>query len=157
MTSGNPIALLNPLLVGAGSALCTIAIQGLVVRTIAGEVRRDLKRGRLGVHFWIDLTFIAAATTLALVGHLIEMGIWALVFEWCGEFSDFATAFYHSAVNFTTLGYGDVEMSARWKLLGPLEAADGMLMFGVSTAVIFAVVQRLIQARMGVLSGDMRP
>ncbi len=54
------------------------------------------------MHFWTDLIFIAAATMLALVGHLVEMGIWALVFELCGEFSDFATAFYHSAVNFTT-------------------------------------------------------
>ena len=88
---------------------------------------------------------------LALVGHLAEMGIWALVFEFCGEFSNFATAFYHSAVNFTTLGYGDVVMSARWKLLGPLEAADGMLMFGITTALIFALVQRLIQTRMGPL------
>jgi hypothetical protein len=157
LAPANHIAILNPLLVGVGGALCTIAIQGLVVRTIAGAVRHDLKRGRLGVHFWTDLIFIAAATTLALVGHLIEMGIWALVFEWCGEFPDFATAFYHSAVNFTTLGYGDLVMSARWKLLGPLEAADGMLMFGVSTAVIFTVVQRLIQARMGPLSADTRP
>lgn len=69
------------------------------------------------------------------------------MFELCGEFRDFAAAFYHSAENYTSLGYGDVVMSAKWKLLGPLETADGMLMFGVSTAMIFAVVQRLIQTR----------
>ena len=140
---------MEPLLVGVATALCTVAVQGLVVRTIVGEVRRDMKRGRLGVHFSTDLLFIAAATMLALVGHLVEMGLWALVFQLCGEFSDFATAFYHSAVNFTTLGYGDVVMSPRWRLLGPLEAADGMLMFGVTAALIFAVVQRLIQTRLG--------
>jgi voltage-gated potassium channel Kch len=151
VASSNQPALLNPLLVGIASALCTIFVQGLVVRTIAGEVRRDLKRGRLGARFATDLLFIAAATILALLGHLVEIGIWALVFEFCGEFSNFATAFYHSAVNFTTLGYGDVVMSARWKLLGPLEAADGMLMFGVTTALIFTLVQRLIQTRMGPL------
>ena len=48
---------------------------------------------------------------------------------------------------YTTLGYGDVVMSSSWKLLGPLETADGMLMFGVSTAMLFAVIQRLIQTR----------
>jgi len=65
----------------------------------------------------------------------------------CGEFSEFGTAYYHSAVNYTTLGYGDIVMSPAWRLLGPVEAANGMLMFGVSTAMIFAVIQRLIGAR----------
>jgi hypothetical protein len=50
-------------------------------------------------------------------------------------------------VNYTSLGYGDVIMSASWKLLGPLETADGMLMFGVSTAMLFAIIQRLLQAK----------
>lgn len=53
----------------------------------------------------------------------------------CGEFPEFAVASYHSAVNYTTLGYGDVIMTASWKFLGPLEAANGMLLFGVSTAL----------------------
>jgi hypothetical protein len=65
----------------------------------------------------------------------------------CGEFSGFAAAFNHSAVNYTTLGYGAVVMTPSWRLLGPLEAANGMLMFGVSTAIIFAVIQRLIHIR----------
>ncbi|WP_207231683.1 ion channel [Edaphobacter modestus] len=64
-----------------------------------------------------------------------------------GEFQEFGAAYYHSAVNYTTLGYGDVIMSPSWKLLGPLEAADGSLMFGVSTAMIFTVILRLIQTR----------
>jgi hypothetical protein len=65
----------------------------------------------------------------------------------CGEFSAFGNAFDHSAVNYTTLGYGNVVMSPLWRLLGPLEAANGMLMFGVSTAMIFTVIQRLVEAR----------
>ena len=72
---------------------------------------------------------------------------WAGVFDLCREFPNFAPAFYHSAVNYTSLGYGDVVMSSSWRLLGPLETADGMLMFGVSTAMLFAVIQRLIQTR----------
>jgi hypothetical protein len=84
---------------------------------------------------------------VALVAHLIEIAIWAILFLVCGEFSDFGAAYYHSAVNYTTLGYGDVIMTPSWRMLGPLEAANGMLMFGVSTAIIFAIIQRLIQAR----------
>lgn len=65
----------------------------------------------------------------------------------CGEFRGFGSAYYHSAVNYTTLGYGDVEMSPSWRLLSPLEAVDGMLMFGASTAMIFAIIQRLLETR----------
>jgi hypothetical protein len=117
---------------------------------IINRVRSDLEKGRVGTRFSTNLGLATTMTLLALVGHLVEIGLWAIVFELCGEFSDFTAAFYHSAVNYTTLGYGDVVMSPRWKLLGPLEAADGMLMFGVSTALIFAVVQRLIQTQFGV-------
>jgi hypothetical protein len=46
-----------------------------------------------------------------------------------------------------SLGYGDVIMTPSWKLLGRLEAADGALRFGVSTAMIFAVIVRLVQAK----------
>ena len=83
----------------------------------------------------------------ALAAHLVEIALWAAVFLMCGEFTQFGTAYYHSAVNYTTLGYGDVVMTPAWRLLGPLEAADGMLMFGVSTAIIFALIQRLIRDR----------
>ena len=79
--------------------------------------------------------------------HLIDIAIWAVLFLVCGEFSNFGTAYYHSAVNYTTLGYGDLIMTPSWRMLGPLEAANGMLTFGVSTAIIFTVMQRLIQAR----------
>lgn len=63
-----------------------------------------------------------------------------------GEFSEFATALYSSAVNFVTLGYGEIIMTDRWRLLGPLEAINGVLMFGVSTAVITAAIIELIKA-----------
>ena len=59
-----------------------------------------------------------------------------------------AAAFAHWVHNFTTLGYGDIVMSPAWRLLGPLEAVAGMLMFGVSTALLFAVTQRLIRLRL---------
>ena len=94
------------------------------------------------------MSIVAGATLLALLAHLVEIAAWALVFGLCGEFPNFAAAFYSSAENYTTLGYGDVVMSAAWRLLGPLEAADGMLMFGVTTAMIFAIIQRLVQSRL---------
>jgi hypothetical protein len=78
----------------------------------------------------------------ALVG--IGMMLIALAIR---EFADFALAFDHSAVNYTTLGYGDIVMSPRWRLLGPQEAASGTLAFGRSTAVVVTVVIRLFRYR----------
>ena len=75
------------------------------------------------------------------------MALWAVVFLLGGEFPDLGAAFYHSATNYTTLGYGDVIMSPAWRMLGPLEAADRMFMFSVSTAMVFAAIQGLAQTR----------
>ena len=122
-------------------------IHGVAVTAVVHFVRYQRLLGRAGIGFWRDVIIVSVAILLALLAHLVELVLWALVFILCGEFSHFATAVYHSAVNYTSLGYGDIVMSARWRLLGPLETADGMLMFGISTAMIFAVIERLVRTR----------
>jgi ion channel len=141
------IAILIPLAVGASAVTCTIFIHALAVIATVSFVRHERKRGRVGAGFWVDLAIVVVAISVALVSHLIEIASWAVLFVICREFPNFGVAYYHSAVNYTTLGYGDVIMTPSWRMLGPLEAANGMLMFGVSTAIIFAVIQRLIQTR----------
>jgi hypothetical protein len=110
------------------------------------SLRRDLKRGRLGARTWVNMSFIMAAILLALAGHLAEIGLWALALDATGAVTDFYAAIYSSAGSYTTSG-SDIVLPREWRLLGPFEAVDGMLMFGVSTAFIFAVVNRLIHAR----------
>lgn len=73
---------------------------------------------------------------LLVVGNVMQAAIWALLFQLLGEFELFSKAFYHSMVNFATLGYGDIVMSDKHKLLGPIEALNGVLMIGVSTAAL---------------------
>jgi hypothetical protein len=124
-----------------------ILIHALALNGAVKFVRHEKQLGRAGTNFWSDLAIVALAMSIALVAHLFEIALWAVLFRICGEFPDFGTAYYHSAVNYTTLGYGALIMTPSWKLLGPMEAADGMLMFGVSTAIIFAVIQRLIETR----------
>jgi hypothetical protein len=147
MTQVHQIAIVTPLIVGAGAVLCTIFIHGLALGATVNFFRRETRLGRAGMMYLIDLTIVILVMSFAFLAHLIEIAVWALLFMICGEFHEFGAAYYHSAVNYSTLGYGDVIMSPSWKLLGPLEAADGSLMFGVSTAMIFAVILRLIQTR----------
>lgn len=105
-----------------------------------------------------SLVVINVVMLLLVVGNLMQVAIWALLFQSLGEFPEYAEAFYHSAVNFATLGYGDFVMSERHKLLGPLEAINGVLMIGVSTAALLSAFQdslkKTLQARNG--AGDPR-
>jgi hypothetical protein len=147
MTQIHRIAILIPLLVGVGVVACTILIHALALNAAVKFVRHERHASRAGTNFWSDLPIVALAMSIVLVAHLMEIALWAVLFRICGEFPDLGTAYYHSAVNYTTLGYGDLIMTPSWKLLGPMEAANGMLMFGVSTAIIFAVIQRLTETR----------
>jgi Ion channel len=142
------MSILNSLLVGLAATLGTIVIHGFVIHTVVTQLHRDLQRGSVGVLRSQNWSFIGATIMIALAGHLLEIALWAFVLDLCGGAADFITALYCSAGSYTTVGSGDVVLSSRWRLLGPFEAATGMLMFGVSTALIFAVIQRLIQARL---------
>jgi hypothetical protein len=147
MSQVHQVAIITPLAVGAGAVLCTIFIHALALGATVNLFRRESRLGRTGLSHLVDFTIVVLVMSFAFVAHIVEVAIWAWLFIICGEFQEFGAAYYHSAVNYTTLGYGDVIMSPSWKLLGPLEAADGSLMFGVSTAMVFTVILRLIQIR----------
>jgi len=151
-----PIILL-PLGIAIAITFCTVVIHALVMKPIVYFVHYELRVGRAGVRFWIDVLIVAGAVAVALCAHIAGITTWALVFSLCGEFSQFAEAVYHSGLNYTTLGDSDAVMSPAWRLLAPLEGANGMLMFGVSTAMLFAVIQRLIQTRLSQPSSYDKP
>jgi hypothetical protein len=73
----------------------------------------------------------------------------------CGEFQRFDVAFYASVGNYTTVGTGTVVMSESWRLLGPLETMNGVLMAGLTASVLFAVLHRAIQSHLQFLDPKM--
>ena len=92
-----------------------------------------------------SLIVIMVVMLLLVIGNFAQVGIWALAFRLLGEFRTYEEAIYHSAVNFATLGYGDIVMSEARRILGPLEAINGALMIGVSTAVLMTMFQDAIR------------
>ena len=140
------IVILGSFVVGLAATVSTIVIHGVVLHTIVVSLRRDLMRGVLGARIWVNMSFVMVAILIALAGHLGEIALWALTLDISGAVPDISAAIYSSAGSYTTSG-SDIVLPPQWKLLGPFEAVDGMLMFGVSTALIFAVVNRLIRAR----------
>jgi hypothetical protein len=91
--------------------------------------------------FLSSVTVINGVMLLLVMGNLAQVAIWAILFQLLGEFDRFGDAVYHSAVNFATLGYGDIVMSEDHRLLGPIQAINGVVMIGVSTASLMTAFQ----------------
>jgi voltage-gated potassium channel len=104
-------------------------------RAIRGRDRSTSRRGRLAVE-----RLMAELVGTLLLLHLAEAIVWALFLVWIGGLPDLETAMYFSLTSYTTVGYGDVLLPPRWRLLGPIEAAVGVLMLGWSTGILIAVI-----------------
>lgn len=126
-------------------ALCLIFQSLLLVLTVRyyGRHRHQVSEAR----FAITEAIVIIVMFLLVIGNVVQVAIWATLFVLLGEFATFGESFYHSAVNFATLGYGDIVMSEKHKLLGPLEAINGVLMIGVSTAMLITVFQNAFKER----------
>jgi len=83
-----------------------------------------------------------------IIVHLAEIAIWAGFYFQNGLFSDFETSLYFSTTSYTTIGFGDVVLPRAWRLLGGIEAVSGVLLVGLSTAFVFAIVNALFQTRL---------
>jgi hypothetical protein len=94
--------------------------------------------------FWSSTWLAIALTCWLLLIHLAEIAIWGLFYFWQGCLPDAETAFYFSAVTYTTVGFGDVVLPIPWRIFAPIEALTGILMFGLSTGIFFAIVSRRI-------------
>ncbi|MFV0595938.1 ion channel [Shewanella sp.] len=129
---GLPIILINMLLQSLATMWC--------IRFYKKRVRdhESLTAGVLGLF---------GITTIVILGNLLQIVAWGSLFLFLGEFDNLHQAIYHSGVNFATLGYGDIVMSEKWKLLGPIEAVNGALMIGLSGASMLAVLQQYVQKK----------
>ncbi len=79
--------------------------------------------------------------------HLLETLIWAAFYDLGGLFSDLETSWYFSMGSYTTIGYGDVVLPAKWRLLGGIEGINGVLLCGLSAAFLFTAVSRMFDSR----------
>lgn len=104
-------------------------------------------RAALPTQVWpISLLFISMTWLLILI-HSAEITLWALAYLWAGCIPDIESAFYYSAITYTTIGYGDLVLQPPWRLLGPIEGLTGILMCGLSAGLFFALANRIYQSR----------
>jgi ion channel len=136
--------MLLPLLIGAGVFICSLLSYSAATALIVRMVAHSIRTGYAGLEFWKNFSLMAIVSLVTAAAHLLQIAIWAGAVLLSGEMSTFEMAFYYSAQNYTALGYGDAILSERWRLLGPLEAINGLLLFGLSTALMFAIMSRLV-------------
>ncbi len=149
--------MLVSLIIGCVTVVISMGIQVVaVVQLLRYLIRMLSAKDQALQGFSFDLYIISIVLLILFIGHLVQIAIWAGLFVYLGEFNDFVTAFYHSTVNFASLGYGDIVMSEEWRLLGALEATNGVLMFGLSSGTIIAVMTNLFSRHdwSGKPSGD---
>lgn len=131
------------LAIGSLMIMGNMIIQVLAVVVLVRMFAQRIEKFRHGRGFGFDVRVVSTVMLVLFAGHILQFATWAMLFVWLDQFEDFATAFYHSTVNFTSLGYGDIVMSPQWRLLGGLEAANGVLMFGLSAGTLLSVMNRL--------------
>ena len=130
-----------------GSALIAITVLIHAIGTTAWV--RHLARKFMADSAWAGKRAMLALVNTALVVlvlHTLEIVIWAGAYQALlpvAELGSFEEAVYFSFVTFTTLGYGDITLSEGWRLLSGIEALNGILLVGWTTAMIFSVVQHL--------------
>lgn len=132
--------------------LCLVMEATIVVLCLHYYVRRYRQTGPGGgdsrTLLW-GFGVLGAVMLLMMLGYFLQIIVWAGLFMLLGEFEEFATAVYYSGVTFATLGYGDIVLSRPWRLLGALEAGNGVLMLGISTGVMTAAVKEVIKHNLG--------
>jgi hypothetical protein len=132
------------LLFGAVVSGCNIVIHALIMAMVVWVTRLTMTQGK-----WRPLPFLIvimiATVSVLMIAHASEVMVWSMAYAIVDAAPPDADLVYFAFVNYTTLGYGDVTPVERWRLLGPMTAMNGVLLFGWSTAVIFEVLLKAMK------------
>jgi hypothetical protein len=139
--------MLRQLLFGGAVSLGNIAVHALAMAVVVGAGRVAAQRARSRPT--LRLVAVMMATVAVLMAfHLCEIAIWSLAYALVDAAPPGADRLYFAFVNYATLGYGDIVPVPEWRLLGPMTAMNGVLLFGWSTAVIFEVLSVTVHTRL---------
>jgi ion channel len=137
--------MLTELSVAAGIvSLCVLLhVSGLLLMARALFSFQDrLVKTQHGIRYFVLLIVLF---TINMLLHVMATIIWAVFYYSRALFSDFETSLYFSLASYTTIGYGDVVLTRSWRLLGAIEGISGVLLCGISTAFMFAVLNAIFR------------
>jgi hypothetical protein len=131
---------------GMGMMVLTIIIHALfMVGGVKAARWRRSRYGDVGKEI-VKAGLLSVLTVWMFLAIVLEAGLWALLYLFdplITALPDLETAFYFSMVTYTTLGFGDVVLTGPWRMLASIQAANGVIIFGWTTALIFYFIQRI--------------
>ena len=135
--------------VGLGMIVLTTMVHALFM--VSGHSFVESRQAQYGAvrSNFLKAALVSGLTAWQFVAVFTEALIWALLYlytPWITALPDLETALYFSMATFTTVGYGDVVLEGSWRMLASLQAANGMIIFGWSTALVFWYLQRIYAA-----------
>lgn len=137
------------LVLGTSIIAATVIIHTLGLIILSASMNRMIANFALHRHsFGKTVAMVSSVLGLFLI-HTVEVWGWALVYLVIGVLDTFGDALYFSATTFSTLGYGDVTLDHRWRLLSALEGVSGFLLIGWSTAYLVGASTRYGPFRIG--------
>ena len=137
--------MIENLTIGFLTMTVCLTIQCVVVGALLDALIFLKKKEMIRLTLFTTSSILVVFMLVMLAGNFVQIVLWAGLFIARNEFTEFSAAFYHSVVNFSTLGYGDVVMSEKSRLLGAMEAANGVLMFGLTTGFLYSVLSGILE------------
>jgi len=113
---------------------------GLIGQKIGGSNSRISERRHPTISF---VTVVGAATLLATCLHAVETALWAVAYRLLDALPDERSAMLYSLSAITSYGHASLELRQQWQLMGALEALNGWLLFGLTTAFLFAMIEKV--------------
>jgi hypothetical protein len=133
-------------MMGGGFSICNIVIHALVMTAVVRASQWTVALAGSRPNLLLIAVMVATVSVL-MAAHTCEVIVWSLAYGLVDAAPANSDLLYFAFVNYTTLGYGDVLPVERWRLLGPMTAMNGVLLFGWSTAVIFEVLRKAMVRR----------
>jgi hypothetical protein len=125
----------------------SLALQAVMVVSAVRRISAAPKPNAQHAPARIVFRLVGSAMVVLMTGTILQVTVWAVLYHLVAPLKSFETEMYFSGVTFSSLGYGDVVLPPGVRLLGPLEASTGLLMFGITTAVLVAILQFAVKDR----------
>lgn len=136
--------MISELAIGTVAILASIAVLiGFVLAAIRLVRTAEVNHAGHRLIPWQFFKLLSGAVALVLIANTVCVWLWAVLFRLLGVFSTLEEAVYFSMVSFTTVGYGDVVVDKGWRILSGFVAVNGLLAFGIFTAVLIEIIRGL--------------
>ena len=134
--------MIENLVIGSVNLCVTVFIHGAAMLITTRSFRRWMNAPN-EAHLLIELFRVTFVVIVLFVATPLETLWWAASYVYLGVLQSLEPALYFSMVTYTTLGYGDITLDEQWRLLSAFQAVNGLVIAGWSTALLFALIQKV--------------